>query len=67
MTTSRLAGPTIFMLSGPNTSSNIIKLYMDGFETQRVFHRVEEHSKRSSDEEIMIVRSSRLHMNSDCE
>ena len=25
------AGPTIFVISRPNMSSNIIKLYMDGF------------------------------------
>ena len=24
------AGPTVFMIFGPNMSSNIIKLYMDG-------------------------------------
>ena len=24
-------GPTIFVIVGPNMSSNIIKLYMDGF------------------------------------
>ena len=24
-------GPTIFMIYGPNLSSNIIKLYMNGF------------------------------------
>ena len=41
---------TIFVISGPNMSSNIIKLYMDGFWTQRAFHRVQEHSKWSSDE-----------------
>ena len=46
-------------------SSNIIKLYMDGFETQRGFHKVQEHPKRSSDEEIMTMRSWRLPMNID--
>ena len=51
------AGPTVFMIFGPNLSSNIIKLYMDGFCTQRDFHRVKEHLKRSSDEEIMTVRN----------
>ena len=45
-------------------SSNIINLYMDGFETQRAFHRVQEHPQRSLDEEI---RSWRLPMNSDYE
>ena len=49
------AGPTVFVISGPTLSSIIIKLYMDGFYTQRAFHRVQEHPKRSSDEEIMIV------------
>ena len=48
-------------------SSNIIKLYMDGFYTQRAFHRVQEHSKRSLDEESMTVRSRRLPMNIDYE
>ena len=37
---------------------------MDGFLTQRAFHIVQELPKRSSDEEIMIVRSWRLPMNS---
>ena len=46
-------------------SSNLIKLYMDGFYTQRDFHKVKEHPKRSSDEEIMTVRSWRLPMNND--
>ena len=32
--------PTVFMISGPNMSSNIIKVYMDGFYTQRGFHIV---------------------------
>ena len=58
------AGPTVFVISGLNMSSNIIKLYMNGFWTQRAFHRVQEHSKRSSDEEVMTVRSWRLPMNS---
>ena len=53
----QLAGPTVFMISGPNMSSNIIKLYMDRFQTQRAFHRVQEHQKGSSDEEIMTVRN----------
>ena len=46
-------GILFFMISGPNMSSNFIKLYMDGFQTQRDFHRVQEHPKWSSDEEIM--------------
>ena len=29
-----------FVIFGPNMSSNFIKLYKDGFFTQRVFHRV---------------------------
>ena len=40
---------------------------MDGFWTQRAFHKVQEDPKQSSDEEIMIVRSCRLPMNSDYE
>ena len=40
---------------------------MDGFYTQRASHRVQEHPKRSSDEEIMTFRSWRLPMNSDYE
>ena len=38
-------GLLFFVLYGPNMSSNIIKLYMDGFFTQRSFHRVQEQSK----------------------
>ena len=53
------AGPTIFMISRSNMSSNIIKLYMDGFYTQRAFHRVKEHPKQSSNEEIMTIQSWR--------
>ena len=48
-------------------SSNIIKLYMDVFYTQRAFHIVQEHPKRSSDKEIMTIQSWRLPMNSDYE
>ena len=33
---------------------------MGGFETQRAFHRVQEHQKRTSDEEVMAVRSWRI-------
>ena len=39
----QLAGPTVFVISGPNLSSNIIKIYMNGFNTQKYFHRVQEH------------------------
>ena len=60
-------GLLFFMISGTNMSSNFIKLYMDGFYTQRAFHRVQEHLKRSLDEEIMTIRSWRLPMNSDYE
>ena len=45
-------------------SSNIIKIYLNGFYTQMDFHRVQEHPKRSSNEEIMTVRIWRLPMNS---
>ena len=45
-------------------SSNCIKLYMDGFYTQRDFHRVQEHLKRSLDEKVMAVRSWRPRMDS---
>ena len=45
-------------------SSNIFKLYMKGFYTQRAFHRVQELPKWSSDEEIMTIQSWRLSMNS---
>ena len=58
-------GLLFFMISGPNISSNIINLYMDGLYTQISFHRVQEHPKRSSDEEIKTIRSWRLLMNSD--
>ena len=50
-------GLQFFMISVPNMSSNFIKLYMDGFYTQRAFHRVQEHPKGSSDEEVMVVQS----------
>ena len=60
-------GLLFFMIFRPNMSSNIIKLYMDRFQTQRAFHRVQEHPKRSSKEEIMTIRSWRLPMNSDYE
>ena len=48
-----LQGLLFFMISGINMSSNFIKLYMDVFFTQWAFHRVQEHPKRSSNEEVM--------------
>ena len=50
-------GLLFFVIYGPNIGSNFIKLYMYGFFTQRSFHVVQEYSKRSSNEEIMAVRS----------
>ena len=38
--------------------------HMDGILTQWAFHRVQEHPKRSSDEEVMTFRSWRSHMSS---
>ena len=40
-------------------SSNLNKLYIDGFLTQWDFHRVQEHSNRSSNEGDMTFRSWR--------
>ena len=57
-------GLLFFVIYGPNMSSNIINLYINGFYTKRAFYRVQEHPKRSSDEESMTVRSWRLPMNS---
>ena len=54
-----------FVLFKDNLSQNCIKLYMDGFYTQRDFHRVQELTNRSSDEKVMAVQSWRLHVNSD--
>ena len=51
-----------FMLYGPNVSSNFIMLYMSEFLIQLAFHRVQEHPKRSSDEEVMTFRSWRSHV-----
>ena len=51
-----------FMISGPNLSSTFIILYMAGFLTQWSFHKVQEHPKRSSDEEVMTFRSWMLHV-----
>ena len=59
---SYLQGLLVFMISGTNMSSNFIKLYMDGFFTQWSFHRVQEHPKRSSDEEVMTFRSWRSYV-----
>ena len=53
-----------FIILGPNMSSNFIKIYMDRFYTQRSFHRVQEHPKRSLDKKVMIVRSWRPCTNS---
>ena len=50
-------GLFFFMISKPNMSFNFIILYMDGFLTQWSFHRVQEHPKQISDEEVMTVRS----------
>ena len=50
-------GLLFFVIYEPNMSSNFINLYIDGFYTLRAFYRVQEHPKRSSNEEIMIVRS----------
>ena len=36
-----------------------MKLYMGEFETQRSFHGVIDHPKRTSDEQVMVVRSWR--------
>ena len=58
-------GLLFFMISGPKMRSNFIKLYMDGFYTQRALHIVQEHPKRSSNEEIMTFRSWRPPMNND--
>ena len=43
-------------------SSTFIILCMDVFLTQWAFHRVQEHSKRSSDEEVMTFRSWRSYI-----
>ena len=47
----------VFMIFGPNMGSNFMIIYMDGFLAQWAFHRVQEHPKRSSYEEVMVVRS----------
>ena len=43
-------------------SSNFNKIYIDGFLTQWAFHRVQEHPKRSSGEEVMTFQSWRSHV-----
>ena len=43
-------------------SCNFNKIYIDGFLTQWDFLRVQEHSKRSSDEEVMTFRSWRSYV-----
>ena len=43
-------------------SSNFNRLYMDGFLTQWDFHRVQEHSKRSLDKEVMTFQSWRSYV-----
>ena len=46
--------------------SNFTKISMDEFLTQWAFHRVQEHSNRSSDEGVMTSRSWRSYVvNSD--
>ena len=42
-------------------SSNLKKLYVDAFLTQWDFHRVQEHSNRSSDVGVRTFRSWRLY------
>ena len=46
-----------FVCFKQNMSSYYIKPCMDVFSTQRDFHRVYERVKRTSDEEVMVVRS----------
>ena len=47
----------------PNPIPTALQRKMVGILTQWAFHRVQEHLKRSSDEEVMTVRSWRSHMN----
>ena len=51
-----------FLIYGPNMSFTFIILCMAGFLTQWDFHRVQEHPKRSSDEEAMTFRSWMSHV-----
>ena len=48
-------GLLFYVISRPNMSFkfNNIYIYIYGFLTQWAFHRVQEHPKRSSDEEVM--------------
>ena len=41
-------------------SSNLNKLYIDGFLTQWALHRVKEHPNRSSDEGVMTFIHSQI-------
>ena len=43
-------------------SFHLIKLFINGFVTQWAFHRVQEHSNRSSDEGDMTFRSWRSYV-----
>ena len=43
-------------------SSNLNKIYIDGFLTQWDFHRVQEHPNRSSDKGVMTFRSWRSYV-----
>ena len=43
-------------------SSNLNKIYIDGFLNQWAFHIVQEHPKRSSDEGVMTFRSWRSYI-----
>ena len=47
---------------GTNMNSNLIELSIDEFLTQWAFHRVQEHSNRSSDEGVMTFRSWRSYV-----
>ena len=51
-----------FLISGPNMSSTFIILCIEVFLTQWVFHRVQEHPKRSSDKGVMTFRSWRSYV-----
>ena len=55
-----------FIFSSMNMSSNLSKLSIDEFLTQWAFHRVQEHSNRSSNEGVITFRSWRSYVvNSD--
>ena len=54
-----LQGLLFFVIYGTNMSSNFINISMYGFLTQWAFHGVQEHSNRSSDEEVMTFQSWR--------